>query len=555
MRALWSTRSLYLMVRIFPALDSRYFSRFYIMVIDEYHGTNPFIRESEMSSSSSSRRRRRRRRKERVRWIQHYNNGQKILLVGEGDFSFSACLARAFGSAVNMVATSLHSQELLKVKHWTSEAELQTLERLGCLILHEVGVYEMGNHPTLSRMKFDVVIFNFPHAGHFHGFCERDEELIGMHRELLTAFFENARDLLEEGGEVHVTHRDDYPYNTWGLEKLASKAGFYLKEKVEFEKGNYPGYHNKRGGDINCNKPFPLKLCFTFKFTLKKSYLPKNNVIDHNNQMVKKIDTVSGDRVKCIVKSFMPMNDVIDDHNKMVRKIGTVSGDMVECIVKSSLPVNDVVEDHNKMVRKIDIVSGDRVKCVVESSMPMNDVVDDHDKMMRKIDTVSDDRMKCIIKNSMPMNDVVDDDDKMVEKIDTVSGDRVKFIVKSSMPMNEVVDNHDKMVRKIDTVSRDRMKCIVKKSMPMNDVIDNSNKIDTLAVLGGSLLGTFLSEKDRFDLIADSNAIRNDLIPHMVYGMFLQEEPEGSRVCMSQLFFYCFILELIFFRRESQFVF
>ncbi|CAL5351532.1 unnamed protein product [Camellia sinensis] len=49
-----------------------------------------------------------------------------------------------------------------------------------------------------------------------------------------------------------------------------------------------------------------------------------------------------------------------------------------------------------------------------------------------------------------------------------------------------------------------------------------------LAVLGGSLLGTFLSEK---------------------------EEPEGSRVCMSQLFFYCFILVLVFFRRESQFVF
>ncbi|KAI8005625.1 Uncharacterized protein LOK49_LG07G02806 [Camellia lanceoleosa] len=86
-----------------------------------------------MSSSGT-----RRRRKERVRWIQHYNNGQKILLVGEGDFSLSACLARAFGSAVNMVATSLHPQELLRVKHWTSEAELQTLDRLGCLILHEV---------------------------------------------------------------------------------------------------------------------------------------------------------------------------------------------------------------------------------------------------------------------------------------------------------------------------------------------------------------------------------------------------------------------------------
>lgn len=44
------------------------------------------------------------------RWIRHYSSGHKILLVGEGDFSFSACLARAFRSAVNMVATSLHSQ-------------------------------------------------------------------------------------------------------------------------------------------------------------------------------------------------------------------------------------------------------------------------------------------------------------------------------------------------------------------------------------------------------------------------------------------------------------
>lgn len=46
----------------------------------------------------------------RERWIEHYSSGQEMLLVGEGDFSFSACLARAFGYAGNMVATSLESQ-------------------------------------------------------------------------------------------------------------------------------------------------------------------------------------------------------------------------------------------------------------------------------------------------------------------------------------------------------------------------------------------------------------------------------------------------------------
>ncbi|KAM1804684.1 hypothetical protein ACFX12_030520 [Malus domestica] len=44
------------------------------------------------------------------RWFEHCNNSLEILLVQEDDFSFSACLARAFGYATNMVATSLESQ-------------------------------------------------------------------------------------------------------------------------------------------------------------------------------------------------------------------------------------------------------------------------------------------------------------------------------------------------------------------------------------------------------------------------------------------------------------
>ena len=43
-------------------------------------------------------------------WKKHYSSKHRILLVGEGDFSFTLCLARAFGSARNMVATSLDTQ-------------------------------------------------------------------------------------------------------------------------------------------------------------------------------------------------------------------------------------------------------------------------------------------------------------------------------------------------------------------------------------------------------------------------------------------------------------
>ncbi|KAF6153853.1 hypothetical protein GIB67_001086 [Kingdonia uniflora] len=167
-----------------------------------------------------------------------------------------------------MVATSLHSEEWQPIMHWSSEAHLEELKRLGCLILHDIDVYEMGSDTILTKMNFDRIIFNFPHAGHFPDLCERHTELIEMHKELLSYFFKNAKGLLNKDGEVHVTHREDYPYDHWKVTKLAKKEGLHLFEKVEFQKSDYPGYHNKRGGDIKSNQTFPLGNSFTFKFTL-----------------------------------------------------------------------------------------------------------------------------------------------------------------------------------------------------------------------------------------------------------------------------------------------
>ena len=89
-----------------------------------------------------------------------------------------------------------------------------------------------------------------------------------MHKNLLKAFFENARGMLREGGEVQVATRDDYPYNRCPWD--AEEAGLVLMEKVWFKEWDYPGYQNKRGGDIKSNKTFRLRNCFTFKFALQQ---------------------------------------------------------------------------------------------------------------------------------------------------------------------------------------------------------------------------------------------------------------------------------------------
>ncbi|XP_077237676.1 uncharacterized protein At4g26485-like [Tasmannia lanceolata] len=211
------------------------------------------------------------------KWIKHYSSSHRILLVGEGDFSFSACLAKAFGSAKNMVATSNDSQDMLLEKHWSSEAHLEELKQRGCLVLHDIDVNDMHKRPILKTIKFDRIVFNFPHAGHFPGVCERHTHLIKMHKELVMGFFKSAVEMLSQGGEVHLSHRNDYPYNRWKVEKLAKRVGLHLIERAEFFKSDYIGYHNKRGGGIKSNRTFPLKdlFTFTFKFSLVECSHPE----------------------------------------------------------------------------------------------------------------------------------------------------------------------------------------------------------------------------------------------------------------------------------------
>ncbi|KAG0488687.1 hypothetical protein HPP92_007498 [Vanilla planifolia] len=206
---------------------------------------------------------------EQEKWISHYSSSHRILLVGEGDFSFSACLARAFGSAKKMVATSYDSEERVLEKHRSAKNHLYELRMLGCTVLHGINVKDMHECPLLNLVRFDRIVFNFPHAGHAPYLKESDDELIRRHRELLRDFFSSAKWLVNKGGEVHVTHRDDLPYARWRIISSARKRGLMIKEKALFEKKEYPGYHHKRGGDIKGNKTFPIGLCCTFKFAVE----------------------------------------------------------------------------------------------------------------------------------------------------------------------------------------------------------------------------------------------------------------------------------------------
>ncbi|KAI4347221.1 hypothetical protein L6164_008051 [Bauhinia variegata] len=201
-----------------------------------------------------------------VKKIMHYSSSQKILLVGEGDFSFSLCLAKAFGTAANMAATSLDSEDSILHNYSSGSTNLDELEELGCTIVHGVDAHTMSEHTFLKGNHFDRIIFNFPHAG--FTLPEHHWFQIELHQDLVRGFLGNAREILGENGEIHVTHKTSYPFNKWEIEKLANEAGLCIVEKVPFYRWNYPGYINKRGHGPKCGRTFPVGESATFKFAL-----------------------------------------------------------------------------------------------------------------------------------------------------------------------------------------------------------------------------------------------------------------------------------------------
>lgn len=200
-----------------------------------------------------------------VKWMKHYSSCHKILLIGEGDFSFAACLGKAFGSAVNMVATSLYSKETMMLKYSKSATNLTELEDLGCTIIHEVDVHNMRKHPLLKHKLFDRIVFNFPATA--LKWSESNVRQIEKHQRLVKGFLRSCHDMLEENGEVHVTHKIKEPYCKWEIEKLAEDVGLYLVEKVWFRRSEYPGYGNKRGSGARADETFPAGNSYTFKFS------------------------------------------------------------------------------------------------------------------------------------------------------------------------------------------------------------------------------------------------------------------------------------------------
>uniref|UniRef100_A0A8D0ER05 phenylalanine--tRNA ligase n=1 Tax=Strix occidentalis caurina TaxID=311401 RepID=A0A8D0ER05_STROC len=167
---------------------------------------------------------------------------RRVLLLGEGNFSFAASLCGAAGTHV--VATCYENEEEVSGRGRAAES-IRRLRERGAEVVFSVDCTKLKDYFLPEKREFDCIYFNFPHCGRKAG--------VVKNRELLAHFFHSSAEVLTEDGEVHVALCNgqggtpaDEPrrewHNSWQIVAVAAGAGFILSNVHPFRAETIHGY-------------------------------------------------------------------------------------------------------------------------------------------------------------------------------------------------------------------------------------------------------------------------------------------------------------------------
>ncbi|SAL94991.1 hypothetical protein [Absidia glauca] len=209
-----------------------------------------------------------------------FHDYDRVLLIGEGNFSYAAALVNQYylSGAERLTATCFDSEQVLYDKYGDEAKDNVDLVRtMGGTVLFEVDGTKLDKLKTVNKHTYSKIIFNFPHAGKG---IKDEQRNIESNQALLTDFFKAATPLLstvDEGkkkakkatstttttttttslhderddtkvdGEIYVTVKTGKPYDDWKVKFVAKWTGLLaLKTSIPFRPTDYPGYRHRR---------------------------------------------------------------------------------------------------------------------------------------------------------------------------------------------------------------------------------------------------------------------------------------------------------------------
>lgn len=196
------------------------------------------------------------------------NHLQNILTIGDGNFSFSLSLARAFkGTNINIVATSHETRESVIETYPDGEQILTELSKMHHVCVHHgIDATNRDQMQALVSSKdvgFDRIIWNFPCVRVPKGLDGQNEEM-ERNKQLLDQFFSVVPSLLTPSkGQVHITHKTKAPFSQWKIEEIGAQQSFLHTQSIVFDRCLYPGYSNKK---VLSKGSFPIWDSQTFVF-------------------------------------------------------------------------------------------------------------------------------------------------------------------------------------------------------------------------------------------------------------------------------------------------
>ena len=193
-----------------------------------------------------------------------HNHTQRILVVGEGDFSLTQALIDDTSDLSNLTTTTLRSSRQTQRDFPTAMGRIVDLIKRGATVLHGVDARKLRQNDGI-RNNYDVIFFTFPLVAGLPASHPEQKKLVAQ-------FLRSATSVLKNEGEVcvvlHVSKKGVSQFDTWNVASAATSAQLELAGKHVFDSKLFPGYTS------SCADGSPFKIaggcCYYFRRPLQK---------------------------------------------------------------------------------------------------------------------------------------------------------------------------------------------------------------------------------------------------------------------------------------------